>query len=301
MAAQTQMRVLLTGASGFCGQPLARALINAGYFVRAVGRRPPDISDANLEFTHRNLSEPINWAPLLDNVQAIVHLAAITAADGVPETEFDLVNHQATAILARAAATAGVLHFVFISSVSAQSGPSSDRPLCEADDPRPPNAYGRSKLAAENAVRASGVPFTILRPVMMYGDVPRGYLTALARLAATPFPLPFGAFNNRRSLLSLDNFVSAVLFALQTPTAKGETFLVADPKPISLPQILKAFRHGMGRRSLVFPFPAAPLRRLVGGRASELIVEPTKLMAAGWVPIATTEAFLAETVRSRAG
>jgi UDP-glucose 4-epimerase len=143
------------------------------------------------------------------------------------------------------------------------------------------------------------VPFTILRPVMTYGETPPGYLARLARLAATPFPLPFAAFRNRRSLLGIDNFVSAVLFVLRTPAAKGETFLLADPAPVSLPEIVTAFRRGMGRRPGVFWFPAAPLRRLVGGSGSELVVEPAKLMAAGWTAATDTQTPLTRTVRSR--
>ena len=68
-----------------------------------------------------------------------------------------------------AAKAIGIRHLVFISSIRGQSGPSSDAILRESDPPCPTDAYGRSKLAAEDAVRAAGVPFTILRPVLIYG------------------------------------------------------------------------------------------------------------------------------------
>ena len=285
--------VLVTGATGFCGRPLVRELTAARYAVRAFVRRPPAEPWASVEIVMGDLSNLIDWAPLLEGVDAVVHLAAITASEQVTESDYERINHRATEALACAAKVAGVGRFVFVSSVSAQSGSAAARPLSEIDDPRPQNAYGRSKLAAERAVRASGVPFTILRPVMIYGDAPRGYLTTLARLAATPFPLPFGAFRNRRSLLGMENFVSAVRFVLRTPATEGATFLVADPNPVTLPEIVTAFRRGLGRSPMVFWFPATLLRQIAGGSGSELVVEPAKLMAAGWIPVAASQTLLA--------
>jgi UDP-glucose 4-epimerase len=292
-------RVLVTGATGFCGRPLVRLLVDSGFAVRGLSRRAPLPSIERVEFFSGDLAAEIEWAPILADVDAIVHLAAITAGDQIAGSDYDRVNHRATMELANAAKAAGVGHFVFISSVSAQSGATADRPLSEDDVPNPSGAYGRSKLAAEEAVRAAGVPFTILRPVMLYGP-PRGYLTRLARLASTPIPLPFGAFHNRRSLLGIDNFVSAVLFLLRSPPT-GATYLLADPDPVTLPEILAAFRRGLGRRPLIFPFPSGPLRRLMGGSGSELIVRPAKLLAAGWRPAADTPTLLARAIRSPQG
>ena len=126
-------------------------------------------------------------------IDAVVHLAGIAhAGPGVAEERYDRVNHRATAALAVAAHDAGVSRFVFVSSIRAQTGPAAERVVSERDTPRPTDAYGRSKLAAERAVAASGVPFTILRPVLVYGPGVKGNLRALMRLAALPIPLPFG-------------------------------------------------------------------------------------------------------------
>jgi UDP-glucose 4-epimerase len=211
------------------------------------------------------------------------------------------------AALARAAARAGVKHFVFVSSVRAQSGPAADHVLTERDAPRPSDPYGRSKLAAEAAVAASGVPFTILRPVLIYGPSLKGNLATLARLASWPLPLPFGAFANRRSLLGIDNLVSAIMFVLQNPATRGEIFLVADRTPISLAEIVTAFCHGVGRRPHLFSMPPRPMEtivRLAGGAAlwerigGELVVDPAKLMAAGWSPATDTKAALMKSVQA---
>jgi nucleoside-diphosphate-sugar epimerase len=302
-------RVLVTGATGFAGRPLVARLAATGYDVRAVARRKPSppLPDA-VEVTQGDLGEPIAWEPLLGAVDAVVHLAALThTGGGIAPERHDRINHQASAALAYAAARAGVKHFVFVSSVRAQSGPAADHVLTERDDPRPSDPYGRSKLAAEAAVAASGVAFTILRPVLIYGPGLKGNLATLARLASSPLPLPFGGLANRRSLLGIDNFVDAIAFVLRHPATRGETFLVADREPISPAELVASFRNGLGRRPGLFSVPPRLIEavaRLVGGAAlwgrvgGDLVVDPAKLMAAGWSPSADTKAALMKSVRA---
>ncbi len=289
-------RVMVTGATGFCGRPLVARLAAARYEVRAVVRRAPAASlPAGVEAVlQQDLASPVAWEPLLAGVDAIVHLAGMAhAGRGIAEERYDLVNRRATAELAQAAQQAGVRHFVFVSSVRAQSGPAADHALTERDAPQPSGAYGRSKLAAETAVAACGVPFTVVRPVLVYGSGLKGNLATLARLAALPVPLPFGGFTNRRSLLSIANLIDALMFVLRTPATRGETYLVADPQPIALADIVAAFRRGRGRPPGLFSLPprlVEALARLVGGAelwdrvGGELVVDPAKLMAVGWTP-----------------
>ena len=295
-------RVLVTGATGFCGRVLVTRLAAAGYDVRAVVRRPPAPPlPAGVETAlHADLAGSADWAPLLAGVDAVVHLAGIAhVARGIPEDRYDRVNHRATAELAHAAQRAGVKHLVFVSSIRAQCGPAADHVLTEADTPRPSDAYGRSKLAAEAAVAAAGVPFTILRPVLIYGPGLKGNLAMLARLAALPVPLPFAGFANRRSLLGVDNLAGAILFVLATPATHGETYVVADPQPITLSEIVAALRPGGPPRLFALPqgLVAAAIR-VVGGTdawdrlSGELMAFPGKLMAAGWSPAADTKAGL---------
>ena len=166
---------------------------------------------------HPDLSHSFDWAPVLDGVEHVVHLAGIAHTGGGAAASYDRVNHAATAELAAAAARAGVRRLVFVSSLRAQSGPAAEHVLTENDDAKPTDAYGRSKLAAEAAVRAAGVPFTILRPVLLYGPGVKGNFALLLRAARSPWPLPVKDFTNRRSLLGIDNFISALRFVLATP------------------------------------------------------------------------------------
>jgi UDP-glucose 4-epimerase len=309
-AGQAVTRVLVTGASGFIGRPLIAALADAGYRVRAAVReRRGQGFPAGVEVAVQpDLAKPVFWLPLVAGMDAVVHLAGIAhVGRNVPEATYDRVNHLATAELARAAATAGVKRLVFMSSTRAQAGASAPAPLSEDAEPHPTDAYGRSKLAAEAALRATDVPFTILRPALVYGPNPKGNIASLMRLAALPVPLPFGAFTNRRSLLAIDNLIAAVRFALDSARAANETFLVADPGAISLAELVTLLRTAAGRKGGLVSVPAALLSvplSLIGKRdmierlTGTLIADPKKLVAAGWQPVTETAPAIAAMVQA---
>ena len=303
-------RVLVTGASGFIGRPLTVALAQAGYQVHAAARerRGPDFPSGIELAALPNLAQPADWRPLLAGVDAVVHAAAIAhVGSDIPEATYDRVNHLATAELARAAAAARVSRFVFMSSTRAQAGAASGRPLRETDVPHPTDAYGRSKLAAEAALRAAGVPYTTLRPALVYGPGAKGNLASLMRLAALPLPLPFGAFSNRRSLVALDNLIAAVRFALDDARAVNETFLVADPDTVTVANLVAMLRAGQGRKPWLVPVLPALLKGAFGmiGQndafdrlAGELVVDSSKLRSAGWQPVVRTETAIAAMVQA---
>ena len=304
-------RVLVTGASGFIGSAVVAALARDGYTVRAAVRRPLLSFSHGIEVVqHPDLAQAFDWQPLLQGVDQVVHLAGIAHSRGVNAASYDRVNRLATARLATAAAQARVGHFVFVSSIRAQSGPAADHALTEHDPPAPTEIYGRSKLAAEEAVRGSGVPFTILRPVLLYGPGVKGNLALLARAAATRLPLPVKDFANRRSLLGIDNFISALAFVLATPATIGETYVVADPGiPPRLSDVFVMLRQAQGRRAFIMPMSPAyielPLRLFrradvwhrIGGN---LRVDAGKLIAAGWRPAHDTRAGLTAMVHAAA-
>jgi UDP-glucose 4-epimerase len=300
-------RILVTGASGFIGRALVAELASVGHVVRAAMRQPADIFPRSVEVIGvSDLTRPLEWRPLLKNVETVVHLAGIAhAGPEIAEQAYDRVNRLATAELATAAKAIGIGHLILMSSIRAQSGPISAKVLYETDAPHPTDAYGRSKLGAENAVRAAGVPSTILRPVLIYGPGVKGNFARLMELARAPWPLPLGLCRNRRSLLARRNLIDAVHLVLASPVTKGETYLVADPAPLTLTEIITALRAGEGRRPGLLPVPPALIMLAASalGRVEEwqrlggtLVVDPNKLLRAGWKPAPDTGANLAALV-----
>src|SRR5664279_3959177 len=292
-------RVLFTGASGFIGRPLVAALLRAGYAVRAVTRRQGSFPDSVEVAIVPDLKNHIDWNPILRGVDIVIHLAGMVHSK-IPESaysEFDQVNWMATQRLANAAKEVGIERFVYISSVRAQVGASAVQIIREQDVAVPTNQYGRSKLAAEQAIRAADVPFTIFRPVVIYGPNPKGNMRTLVRLARSYLPLPVASFTSRRSLLGVENLISAIIFALNNPATIDETYLVADSKAMTIGEILTMLRKIQGRSSSTISVPQVIVRLLLimCGRkdvwvrlSGDLVVDTSKLESVGWRPAIDT-------------
>lgn len=301
-------RILVTGASGFVGRALVADLAKAGHSVRAAMRQPADIFPRSVEAVAvSDLTRPVEWRALLKDMETVVHLAGIAhAGPGIAEDAYDRVNRLATEELAGAVKAGRLRHLIFMSSIRAQSGPASNTVLREDDAALPTDAYGRSKLAAEDAVRSAGVPFTILRPVLIYGQGVKGNLARLIQIARSPWPLPLGLCRNRRSMLSRQNLIDAIHLALTAPAALNQTCIVADPEPLTLAEIVAALRAGLGRSPGLVPVPAAVIAAAAKamGREEEwqrlggsLVAEPTRLLNLGWKPTVATRDGLAALTR----
>jgi UDP-glucose 4-epimerase len=308
--------VLVTGASGFIGRDLVRRLAEHGWGVRAAQRdHGAGVSLAGVDYvTLPDLAKPVDWGPLLEGVTHVVHLAGIAhATTAIPESTYMAVNAAAVQSLARAARVAGVKRVILMSSVRAQCGPSAPAAVSERDAPAPVDSYGRSKLQGERwlaeEVEGSDTSWTVLRPVVVYGPGVKGNVAALLKLARTPLPLPLGALAAKRSVLSLANLAGGVEHALISSTAANKVFLLADPGPLTLGEIIGAMREGMGRRAGVVSVPLAPLRlaATMAGKADDwariagdLVVSTAAFEASGWQPVERSREGLARWMRESA-
>jgi UDP-glucose 4-epimerase len=300
--------VALTGATGFIGRHLLRELPKRGYRMRVLVRRPTALPPEATSAVIGDLAAPRNLSDALRGVDAVIHSAGLAhAMSGQPEDDYRTINTEATIALARAAERAGARRFVFLSSIRAQTGPSADGVLTEADAPRPTDAYGRSKLAAEEGLSGLGLDWVALRPALVYGPGVKGNMAALVRLARRPLPLPFGALRNQRSIVGLDNLAEAVDLVLRAPEPLRRPLLVADPEPMTVAAMIAALREGFGRQPGLFPVPPPLLAlaaRLAGREeayarlAGSLVASPAALMGLGWTPVSSTRDGLAALARS---
>ena len=290
-------RLLVTGITGFIGRHLSVELLRRGQRIRAAVRNlhAGSAVDPSIEkVVIGDLAGEINWDAALEGIGTVIHLAGIAhAGPDVPEHRYDRVNRWATARLAQAAFRKGA-RLIFISSVAAQAGPSASKIITEQDIPVPVSPYGRSKLNAEREIIGTQGRYVILRPTLVYGQGVRGNMKRLLDAALLPIPLPFGAVDNRRSLLAVENLVSAIALILDRTDQVNETFLVSDPAPVSLVDIVTLIRRGAGRGPGLMSIPPGVLSALhkIAGRsdfwerlAGNLVVSTDRLTSIGYRPV----------------
>ena len=262
--------VLITGANGFIAGHLAERLRAQGVAVRGLARRPDSASwlaSCGVEVLAGNLLDPDALRQAAAGCRAIVHAAAWTGAAGVPDDLAWRTNVEGTANLLAAAREAGVGRFVYVSSVAVYG--LNRAPLIEESMPIPPvgQLYPDSKIAAEEAVRASGVPWVILRPASTYGprgsawtigpieQIRRGELVLLGRDSGLVTPG------------YIENVVDGFALALVHAAAPGEAFNVCDDRAVTYREFYLAYARMLGRTGLPsVPAWSARLARLAPAR-----------------------------------
>ena len=239
------MAVALTGATGFVGRALAESLFHRGLKVLPIAR------DVNPEL-------------ILPQANVVVHLAArvhvMYEKSTNPLNDFRKSNVDATVSLARQAAAAGIARFIFMSSVKVNG---EESPLflgfTELDLPDPQDPYGVSKWEAEQALQQvaaeTGMEVVIIRPPLVYGPGVKANFAALMRAVIRGWPLPFGAIQNARSLVGLDNLVDFISCCMTHPAAANQTFLVSDGHDVSSAQLVRELAAAAGVKPNLWSVP----------------------------------------------
>lgn len=306
--------ILITGGTGFVGQALSQTLINSPKckVVQAVRRtvgssaaREVYIGDID---AHTSWEEAVKGALVVIHVAARVHVMRDDAND--PLAEFRKVNVTGTLNLARQAASAGVKRFIFISSIKVNGeGTESGKPYTAHDIPAPSDAYGISKMEAEQGLRLiseeTGMEVVIIRPVLVYGPGVKANFLSMMRWVHKGIPLPLGAINNRRSLVSLDNLVDLIVTCIDHPAAANQTFLVSDGEDLSTTELLRRVGAAVGKPARLLPVPPkllefgasllgkkAVAQRLLGSLQVDISHTCNTL---GWKPPVTVDEALAKT------
>lgn len=255
--------LLVTGADGFVGRALVPYLASRGYRVRALSRRTEGPASAGIERRAcGDLRAVADWAPFLEDIDAIVHLAGLAhvldAVGSAQAEPYFAVNSEATRRLAEAAARRGTRRLVFLSTLKVY-GEAPSATLRETDALAPSDPYGESKRRAEEALREIGagsrLETVILRPPLIYGPGVKANFLRLLEWVHRGLPLPLGAVRNRRSLLGAANLCAAIDACLAHPAAAGRTFNVADREVVSTPELMRRMAQALGTRARLVSLP----------------------------------------------
>ncbi|KND58477.1 UDP-glucose 4-epimerase [Candidatus Paraburkholderia schumanniana] len=272
-------RIAITGANGFVGRAVSRALLAQGIAATGIVRRgaacEPGVDARSIEGLESIAPEALSGCGAVIHLAARVHAMRAAAAQkkSASQAQAVLDAYRATNVdgalaVAEAARRAGVTRFVLMSSIKALGENDPGRPLTEDDERRPPDAYGVSKAEAEVRLlevgSRTGLEVVVVRPPLVYGPGVRANLRAnflaMMNAIARGVPLPLGAIDARRSLVSVENLASAAIECARDPAAAGRVFHVTDGYDPSVAELVRKLGDHLGKPARLIPVPAGLLR-----------------------------------------
>ncbi len=262
--------IALTGASGFIGTQLLPLLVQRQHSVRALLRptAAPRLV-AGVAAQAGTLEDVAALTALVHGCDSVIHLAGYAHASSKPlASEIERhrrINLVGTQALFSCAAAAGVRRFVFVSSVKA-GGEHLHECLNETSGRRPLDPYGQIKREIEDWLfeqgAGRGVEICVLRPALVYGPGVKGNLAAMLRsIDQGRFP-PVPDTHNVRSMVSVQDVVSAVVAATERAEAAGQVCIVEDGQAYSTRRIYTAMANALGKPVPAWTLPAAVVRGL---------------------------------------
>jgi nucleoside-diphosphate-sugar epimerase len=256
--------ILVTGGTGFIGRHLLERLRRDHVPVRCLVRRKTGASGLpeGVEIARADLDGGEGVAEALEGIEAVIHLAGVTAA--LRAEEYHAGNVRASGTLARAMAGRGI-RLVHVSSLAA-IGPAVDgTPVPEDADPHPLTTYGRTKLEGERIVRETVADAVVVRPPVVYGPRDTGVLQILKPIAHG-VALEIAGGERWISAIYVKDLVEGLVAAARLPQAAGRSYFLAHPKPVSWSELEQTAAGIMKRRLRVIRVPRV-LARMVGGCA----------------------------------
>ena len=258
------IRVLVTGASGFVGLALCKALHHSPNYEVSAAVRSRAQALHMPTFAVGNIDGDSNWREALHRQHVVIHSAArvhvMEEECDDPLAEYRRVNVEGTLALAREAIRSGVKRFIFISTIKVNGDRTEyNQPFTAFSKPAPEDAYGQSKLNAEQEltqlVKGTGMELVVIRPPLIYGPNVKGNFIRLIHVVKKQIPLPLGGIRNKRSFVSIDNLVDLILTCIAHPAAANNVFLVSDNHDLSTPELLTTLACAAGKSPRLFSVP----------------------------------------------
>jgi nucleoside-diphosphate-sugar epimerase len=251
------VKVLVTGATGFVGGHLVQRLLARGDQVTALVRstaRAAPLAARGVTLVEGNLANTAALHRATTDQDIVYHAAAVLGAS--TEAELMAANHDGTRRLAEACVAAGrAARFVMVSSMAAGGPAQPGAPKRGAGDDRPVTMYGRSKLAAEVALREMPLRWTVLRPSVVYGPGDREGLLPLFKAARWGIAPMFGDGSMEVSLVHVGDLADALVLAGVAPHLESQVYYINHPEVLTGRGISQAVGLAMGKSVWLVPLP----------------------------------------------
>ena len=229
--------VFVTGATGFVGHALLQRLCAAGHVVRCLVRRGSEGRLRGLGAIARIEGDVLTRRGLEEDMagcDAVIHLVGIIREHRAANVTFERVHVEGTQNVLEAAKAAGVQRYLHMSALGTRPGAAS--------------RYHRTKWAAEEAVRASGLGWTIFRPSIIYGRGD-GFVTLLASMVRRlPIVPVIGSGRQRLQPIGVEQVAAGFAEALERPATIKQTYEVGGPEAVTMLELLDLIGRALGRR-----------------------------------------------------
>ena len=271
------MRVLVTGATGFTGGHLARALLRRGYRVRTLARRAEQaagLEASGFEPAIGDLHDRAVLRHAVRDVDVVYHIAAVYRQAGIPAAEYHATNATAVGELIDAAAGAGVRRVVHCSTVGVH-GDVEHPPAMEETPLKPGDIYQVTKVEGERVAREAaartGVPLTIARPSGIYGPGDRRLLKLFRGIARRRFVV-LGTGDIFYHLTYIDDLVEGFQLCGEVPAAANRTYILAGGEVSTLNELMILIAREAGVDPPTWKLPVWPF--WLAGAACEAVCVP---------------------------
>ncbi len=234
----------VTGASGFTGSYLCKALVEKNYNVKALVRKNSNrenLEKLNIQFIEGDLADPDSIKGKIKDTDIVFHIAALYRQEGISKDMFTKVNLEGTRLMLDEAVTSGVKRFVHCSTVGVQ-GQISNPPANEDAPYKPGDHYQLSKLEGEklalsyfNQGKINGV---VVRPVGIYGPGDTRFLKLFKHIYKGNFKM-IGNGNVLYHLTFVEDLVQGIILAGETPTAPGKIYTIGGNEYLPLTDLVK--------------------------------------------------------------
>ncbi len=271
------MHALVTGATGFTGGHLARALASGGHQVRALVRaksRAGDLAACGIELVEGDLRGASALARATEGVDVVYHIAAIYRQAGVSRETYRAVNATAAGQIVEAAHAAGVRRVVHCSTVGVHGD--VEHPPANEDAPlKPGDIYQVTKLEGERIARDAGarlgIEVTIARPTGIYGPGDRRLLKLFRGVARRRFPI-LGRGEIYYHLTYIDDLVEGLRLCGEHPAAANRTYILAGGEVTTLNELVALVARVAGVPPPRLHLPVWPF--WIAGAACEALCAP---------------------------
>jgi uncharacterized protein YbjT (DUF2867 family) len=260
------MKLMVTGGSGFLGGYVLREAARRGHWTVALAR-----SEAAAAAVTALGALPVNGD--LNDAQSLIDAFAAKRCDVLVNLSSLGFGH--APVIIAAAERAGIPRAVFVSTTAVTTTLAA--------------TSKRVRLAAEQAIRASALDWTILRPTMIYGDPGDRNLSRLLPLMRRAPVLPIPGGRHLQQPVHAADVADAVLAAAELPAAAGHTYDVAGPEPLTFAELLRTSARAVASRTRFVPVPLSPV--VAAARGYELVSRNPRIRVEQVLRLAEDKAF----------